>query len=443
MKTIFRFLGLALLMSVFAVAGTTSAFAQDTAATPAGPCESLDAANALYAKVTENYANKDWKVRQIAVDSGEEYLKTYGACANFEAQVNYVKGSLDGWKKGIADQIIREKRAALFARYEPAAKAGNWDETYAAGKQIIDMDPDTALNVIIDLGSVALVEAAKKPPVTKYNEDSVKYARMAIQKLEAGKTTKNFGYRFQYGSKNNAIGWLNYTIGYVTYFGQNNKKEGLSYIYKATQNEATKNLPQVYSVIGDYYRDEVARLGEEIKGKAPGPDGRDTDETKALIAQLKAYAERAIDAYARAQNSVDLNKEPGLKSYKEALGAQVETLYKVRFQKVDGLSAFVNTQLAKPLPDPTTVPTPIVEVEPEAAPAPATTGTPASSTGVKPGTPGTVKPTTAPATNGTKPATAPAPTTKKPVSVKGTTTGTTTAVKAAVKKPVVKKKGTR
>jgi hypothetical protein len=469
MKTIFRFLGLAVLMSGFAVAGVTSAFAQDPAATPApaGPCENLDAANALYAKVTDNYAHKDWKVRQIAVDSGEEYLKIYGACAPFEAQVNYIKGALDGWKKSIEAQKIAERRKELLSRFDPAVPAGNWDVAYATGKEIVAIDPETAFNQILVMGSIGLDETLKNPRVTKYNDDTLKFAKMAIEKLNAGKTSKTFGYdKFAYGvktkpedkevnpalSKENALGWMNYTIGAILYFDKNNKKEALSYLYKAAQaNSQTQKLPQIYGILGDYYFDEVVRLGDEIKKKTEEMQGKEPEEAKALleqtrtlISQQKAYDERGIDAYGRAQKLIPAN-DARQKAYRDGIGSRIETLYKVRFEKVDGLQAFVAAQIAKPLPDPTTVPAPIVEAEPTS---PTTTGTnptavPAAN-GTKPVAPGTVKPVTAPATNGTKPAATPATTTKKPVSVNGTTTGATTAaVKPAAKKPVVKKKGTR
>lgn len=450
MKTIFRFLGLAVLAAVFTVAGGVSIFAQVTpAATPAapaapGPCDNIEAREALEAKVRTNFDNKDYKIRQLAVDAGEEYIKTYGSC---EAQpikdfIVYLNGYLPPTKIWIAAEDKRIKLAALYARFDPAVKAGNWDEVYASGKQILALDPD-GLNQILVMGSIGLDETLKNPRVLKYNDDTLKYARMAIQKLEAGKTTKNFGYdKFAYGSKDNALGWMNYTIGAITYFGQNNKKDALPALYKAIQvNSDTKKLPQVYGIIGDYYFEEVKRLGEDIRVKTLAAGNKDTDETKALIAQLKAYAERGIDAYARAASLVDIVKKPTAKPYKDSLQNQVETLYQLRFQKLDGLKDFVAVQVAKPIPDPTSVPTPIVEVDPaDVPPAPGTTA-PGTNPGTKPVTPA---PGTTPATNGTKPpATAPT-TTRKPVSVNATgDSSTTAAVKPATKKPVVKKKGMR
>jgi len=463
MKTIFRFLGLAVLAVGFTVAGGVSTFAQVTpAATPTaapaapGPCDSIEAREALEAKVRTNFDNKDYKIRQLAVDAGEEYIKTYGSC---EAQpikdfIVYLNGYLPPTKIWIATERKRVELAALFTRFDAAmkndtaTKAGNWDEVYSVGKQILALDPDN-VNILITLGSIGLDETAKTPRNTKYNNDTLNYAKTSIQKLNEGKTSKNFGvFQFAYKTKENALGWLNYTVGYITYFDKGDKKGALPFLYKAAYNGVdTKKIPQVYGILGDFYFDEVKRLGEEIRVKTIAAQNKPTDETNALIAQLKGYAERALDAYGRARSLVPAS-DPRQKTYRDGLSGQIDTIYNLRFQKPEGLNEFVTAQIAKPLPDPTTVPTPIVEVDPaEVPPAPGTT-TPGTNPGTKPvtptPTPGTAKPAATPATNGTKPpATAPT-TTKKPVSVNGTVdSSTTAAAKPAIKKPVVKKKGTR
>ena len=112
MKTIFRFLGLAVLAAVFTVAGGTSIFAQDPPAAPAAtpaPAPArvtiIEAREALEDKGHEQISiTKTDKIRQLAVDAGEEYIKTYGAC---EAQpikdyITYLNGYLPPTKKWIA-----------------------------------------------------------------------------------------------------------------------------------------------------------------------------------------------------------------------------------------------------------------------------------------------------------------------------------------------------
>ena len=120
-------------------------------------------------------------------------------------------------------------------------------------------------------------------------------------------------FQFAYKTKENALGWLNYTIGYITYFDKGDKKGALPFLYKAAYNGVdTKKLPQIYGILGDFYFDEVKRLGEEIRVKTVAANAAATPEaktaliaeTKVLIAQLKGYAERALDAYGRAKSLV-------------------------------------------------------------------------------------------------------------------------------------------
>lgn len=464
MRTIFRFLGLAILASVFTVAGGMSVFAQNPPATPAATpapvpaaCENPDAGTALYEKVRLNYAGKTWQERQIAVDAGEEYLKTYAACEWAKDQITYLNSYIGPAKEWITKAKRSDELKKLFPQFDASLKASKWDDSYTFGKQILALDPEN-LDIMITMGSIGLDETAKNPRVTKYNNDTLNYAKSSLQKIAEGKASlKNWGVlQFAYKGKENAVGWLNYTIGYITYFDKGDKKGALPFLYKAAYNGVdTKKLPQIYGILGDFYFDEVKRLGEEIRVKTLAANGAAAEakpaliaETKVLIAQLKGYAERALDAYGRAKSLVPVS-DKRQDAYRAGLSGQIDTIYNLRFDKPDGLNEFVAAQIAKPLPDPTTVPAPIVEADPADVP-PATPGTttPGTNPGTKPVTPATngTKPAVTPAANGTKPpATAPT-TTKKPVSVNGTASPSTTATakaKPVTKKPVVKKKGTR
>lgn len=401
----------------FTIASGTSLFAQDPAPSPAGPCDNVEAREAKEKVVRENF-DKSMDRRKIAVAAGEEYIKTYGSC---EAQaikdfIDYLNGYIPPQKIAIAKWEHDEKVKALFTRFDSGVKASNWDDAYAAGKELLSFDPDNPnlLNIVLAMGSIAYDEIGKKPPNNKYNEDTIKYAKMAIQMINEGKTSKNFGaLQFAYQNKENAIGAMNWTISYVTYSGMGNKKDALPYLYQTSKLTWDKKPSQVYSFIGDYYYEEAKRLGDEIKTKTIAAGNKDTDETKALIAQQKAYAERGIDAYARARQITTDAK------YKTDLTASIESLYNVRFHKTDGSSEFVTDQLKKPFPDPSNIPAPIVEADAD----PAAPGSTTAST-----LPAAPDPTKAPPTT--------PGVTKKPAPVKGAS-----PARPAAKKPVAKKKG--
>jgi hypothetical protein len=262
---------------------------------------------------------------------------------------------------------------------------------------------------------------------------------MVIQKIEAGKpsATGDYGvYSYNYKStdpkitsKDNTLGWMNYTIGYIMYYRQNQKKDALPYLYKATQiNAATKTNPEPYRIIGSWYVDEIKRLDDDRIAKVKAAGDKDTDETKNLLAMEKGYADRAIDAYSRAYKLA--SSDPKDKAYKDSLLTVAKQIYDFRYNKdMSGFDAYLAGVTNKPFTDPTTAVVPVVEETPTTAtttPSTATTmtnTTAAPSTATRP----TVVPTTASTTSTTKTTTA-------------TTTTKTTTAKAPAKKVVAKKK---
>ncbi len=425
MKSVFRFLGLGVLAATFTAAGAGDALAQTA-------CEDTDAKQATYKKFTDNF-DKAIPQRKTAVEAAKEYIEKYGACKDDEAQVTYLKGYIPPTEELIRKFEAEQGMNALYTRFNNSLGAGNWDEVYASGKEVLakEKDPETLLNVTILLGSIGLDESIKNND--KFNADTVRYAQEAIQKIESGVTSKDYGAAFKGkgyvyktpkfpDTKSNALGWLNYTVGYIKYFREKDKKAALPFLYKATQyNSATKGFSDPYAAIGQYYLDEIVRLDAERKAKAV--DNKETDETKAIYALQKGYADRGIDALARAYKLIGTT--PAEKAYRDSIYAKLKGTYEFRNNgKADGMDAAIASIPAKPMPNPTTEVTPVVEV------APATTTTSSANTSSMT----TPAAATIPVSNTTaaKPAAA---ATSKATAVK------TTA--PAAKKPAPKKKGTR
>ena len=409
-------------MAAIMIVGAVAIFGQD-------PCEDVAGKAALDDKFRTNYGSKGITERKAAVDAGKQYIEKYGSCADSKDFVDYLKSYLPGMEKKIKDDEEKIRFNRLLTQFDAGMKAKNWDEVYAAGKQILAEKPDDFRQVELVLGSIGLDETAKTPRVTKWNEDTLKYAKLSIQDLEANKTFKTYGVSikdgadFVYKNKDDALGWMNYTIGYIYFFDKNNKKEGLSYLYKSSQlNSDTKTNPIVFQSIGSYYFDEVRRLALEVDALAKLQDPKDTEEVakqkvdviKAKVAMVNGTAEAAIDAYARAYKLAD--PTPKGKVYKDSLYKTLQDLYNVRFGKTEGLDAWIANTTAKPIPNPSNPVVPISDPEPTA---PATTSTTPPAT-VKPVPPTAIKPV--------------APATTKPVTV--------TKPQAVVKKPVKKKRTT-
>ena len=475
MKTIFRNLGLGILMAGCLAFTGSRAFAQDAPA--ADVCKDVEGQQALYKQFTDNIVKgATLEQRGIAVKAGEDYVQKYGACPESKDIVAYMNTNLPKMKEGIAkskqdiiDQQAADANQKLLNRFDTAVKgtnnAANPSETYAAGKDIVALNNDFQLDVLLVLGSVGFDQASAATPVDTYNNDTIEYAKAAIQKLEANtpSKTKNYGvYGYSYKTdklangqpnpngyadgRNNALGAMNYNIGYILYFrqGKDNpakKKEALPYLYKATQyNSYTKKNPSVYQAIGASYLDEAIRVDKERAAKLAANGNKDNDETLAMVGEQKGYADRAIDAYSRAYKLAKANPKTG-KDYTDNLYAKLTDLYKFRYDgDTKGIDAFVAKVDATPFPDPTTPITP-VKIEPTA---PTTTSTtdPTKPATTPPATTPPTKPGTKPAaTTPTKPATTPTTGATKPAGTSNV--DATTDGKAPVKKVVPKKKGTR
>lgn len=360
----------------------TGAFAQDP---PADPCANIDAATALYDKFTASYNKKTSAEKKVALDAGKEFLEKYGACESWKDQVAFVKPWVPKLETLVPALIISEKLDPLYKRFDDGVKAKKWDEVYAAGKEIYAVLPNGSLDQLIPMGMIGLIESSAKPPNNKYNDDSIRFAKIAIDKLNAGEASTNgkFGvYQLAYLTKENSISELSFATAQITY-NKGDKKNAVAQFYKVTQMPGSKkNFAPVFTAIGDFYVAEAEPIGKEIAEKIKTIQKPETpeeekvklnEEVKAKVALFNGYMERAMDAFGRAWSNV--KDEPATKVYKDGLLKEVQRLYKLRFEKEDGVNQWITAAIAKPLPDPSSAVQPIADE-------PTTTTTTGTGTGV-------------------------------------------------------------
>jgi len=364
MKNFLRSLMFGLLVLTITSVAVVPALAQD---------DDLAEKTALYEKYTSNY-NGTVEQMKIALEAGKEYVKKYGANAEDKPQVDFIKGDIPRLEQAI--EIDRKRKIAaaeaatknaLYSRFDASVKGSNWTETYKAGREILAEEPNL-LDVILVLGSIGLDESQKNPPVTTFNADTVQFANLAISKMNSGVSSDNYGaYQFAYKNKDfsdgksNALGWMNYTIGYIMYYRMNKKDEAIPYLYKATQyNSGTKKTPAIYATIGDEYFSTVVKMQDEREKWDKTVEGYG-DKVKASVAKEKAYVDRAIDAYARAYGLVRDNPKTSA-TYKSNILKVLTDLYDFRYQKpemktIGKINADVTSISSTPMPNPETTPT--------------------------------------------------------------------------------------
>ncbi len=429
MKNTLSFLVLVMMLVGFNAISTTSIFAQATA----------EECTPIYDKYIANRKGPELEKFKLAVTTAKEYLEKCSTLPDNEAVNTYVTKDIPKLEVKIADL---EFDLNVFKPFNASVPAKDWAKAFNLGKKIIDKNPED-VDVPLILASIGFDNAFANPPVDTFNAETINMAKLALQKMEQGKPsgTSNFGaFAYVYKTKDcadgktNATGWMNYTIGYIMFNRMNQKKDGLSYLYKATQFGCeTKNDWGIYRAIGSWYVDETAAMEKTRQEKITAAAGQETDETKAMYALQKGFTERAIDAYSRAYKIAAA--APNGKGKKDSDGYynRLKSLYTFRFDGTNptGLDKFIADQVAKPFPNPATPVTPVVEVAPA-------TGTNSSMP--------TMNTTDAPSMTDTRPRTAPTTTTAAKTTTTTTSTAATTtapAKKAPAKKPAPKKKGTR
>lgn len=345
---------------VFIAVAAGAGFAQDA-------CEDYDGQAALYEKFNKAYSSKDINVKKTSIDIGKQFLEKYGSCPSAEDTANWLKTNLPLIERSNQEIFDREWLKVRFAKFDNGVNTQKYADAYSAGAEILTKQPDN-LNIIVPLGAIGLYESRNKNDV--YNADTLRYAKMAIDKINSGVTSDKYGvFQFQYDTKENALSEMNYSIAFLTY--NTNKKEGVEGFYKVSQMPGkNKTNPVIFEAIGAYYFDEVATIADKVKSLIAEQQALTSVEEKEAkdktiketIALLNAYAERSMDAYGRARALVTKSDADSMK-YKDSLTGKIKTLYKVRFEKEDGMDNYIASAIKKPMPDPAQPVQPVVEAE--------------------------------------------------------------------------------
>jgi len=421
MKSFFRNITFAAMLSVLGIASVAQT---TTTPAPAAGCD-LTAINALDVKIRDLQKGKDLESRRQLIEVSKQYLAKFKDCKTEEAVLlDYLGKKVPEWETNLGDVVQKQEMAVLEKPFLAAVSAKNWDQAYVTGQALIAKFPEKKRSTLLVLGSIGLDETAKTPRNTKYNDDTVRYAKMAIADLEANKTFDAFGTKdLGYPNKEDALGWMNWTVGYILLFDKKQPKEAMPYLYKATQvNSSTKENNLVYAALGDAALDEYNKINTEIDAfrrtqSASDPDDvkqQKIDALKAKSALSLGAAERVLDYYARAYTIAKKQNKPNA----PGLYKLIQDLYQRRFENMNGIDAWISARTAQPVPNPSTQVQPAVDAAPVAV-VPAPTTTPVTTTPEKPVT--TVKQDTTtvkPAAPAAKPVATPGTKPAKPASSK-------------------------
>lgn len=287
-----------------------------------------------------------------AISVGKEIIEKYQKHTESIEVIKWVKQDVAKIEK--EDYICQRN-----SRYDKSYKAKNWDEFFAVSKEIIEKESDQGLGLDVMLTLVSV--GYNMTTVFKfdaYNVDTFNFAKKAIQQLESGtkSTTGKFGVFEPFNTKESALSWMNYIIGWQMFYKMNQKKEALTYLYKSTQiSNEKKNDSAIYINIGTYYFDEAVRLDGEYRTKRAANNNEENDEAKALLALARGTADRAIDAFGRAYKITVESKSQN--NVIDTIKKTLDDLYRFRFNippdvKPEGVEIYFEKLISQPMPDP-------------------------------------------------------------------------------------------
>jgi len=317
-------------------------------------CQSNDDCMAVYNKFLDNRKGPEIAKLQTAVNAGHEYLSK---CSMLEggAQIrDYISKSLPNVEANLD-----------FENLKVAVDAKDVEKSFAFGKKVLARSPDN-VDVMLALVRVGHYSTLGLSPSDKYNEDILRYAKTALEKLQdGGVSTTYFKTASCSDGRINAIGWMNYVIGDIMLYRLKDKKAALPYLYKSTQTGcATLTKSNTYQLIAASYYDDYQRLETDRLAKAKAAGDKDTDETRALFALEMAYVDRMMDASGRAYNHA--NSDANVDSAaKEDLLAKAKEYYAARHDNNSaGFDEWLKGLSSTPFPDPMSTVTPIVPSAP-------------------------------------------------------------------------------
>lgn len=380
MKKFFSLFAAGAVALLFVSALSAPAFAQDEECTQ-------ETKQKIYDRFTSNYTG-NLDQQKVALDAAKDFIKLCGSDENSAQQVEYLKNTGIPWVEGEIEKKLKaleqkkkeQAEQQRLAKFDQAYRANNWEEAFAAGEAILKEAP-VKQNINLDLrivlasrGSVLAEEGN-----TKFVNETLKHAQDALSRIAAGEesTTKNWGaYDFEFKTKDNALGWLNYGIGSIKYNVQGKQAEGVKFFYEATQHKSgAKDLLPLYVTLGDWYRIKAGELGQErakldLTEAAGEMQKANIDKALEIVSKEKAYAERAMDAYARAYNLA--KSKNASEEVKTGLYNTIKSLFAFRYdgetqaemRSDASINSFVNTVASNALPNPANEPAPVVDKKP-------------------------------------------------------------------------------
>ena len=149
MKTIFRYTNVGLLLAVILTLGAVAGFAQ----TPCEDAELGTSSDAIRQGFT-TYATASLEDKKKTINAGKTFLEKYGACEKAKDLTDYLKQYLPGLEESLTKASKDAAEKVLTDKFNNGLKTKNYDDAYAAGRELLTTNPDKFRPALLALGSI-------------------------------------------------------------------------------------------------------------------------------------------------------------------------------------------------------------------------------------------------------------------------------------------------
>ncbi|MEP6848603.1 MAG: hypothetical protein ABI999_07090 [Acidobacteriota bacterium] len=326
---------------------------------------SNDECTTVYNAFLANRKSPEIEKLQAAIASGKEYLDKCSTLEEGEKVKDYVSRQVPLLQDAVQDQMN-------YKGLDAALKARDVHQTFTYGKKVLEKHPEN-LEVILAVASAGYSSTHAANPTDKYNDETIRLAKLAISKLDDPAKAAEADY-FKTDKcpdgRTNAVGSMNLAIGNITWSRLKDKKAALPYLYKSLQTGcSTKALPETYQKIGAAYREEFQKLEDDRQAKIKAAEGKETEESGKILALEMGYLDRMLDTYGRAYKA-ETDSGYGADD-REHLLSDLKSLYGGRHEDdMSGFDAWLKGMGTDQLPDPTSTVAPVAAPSPTASPKP-------------------------------------------------------------------------
>jgi hypothetical protein len=280
----------------------------------------------LYTRFAENKKVPSSDRQRLAYEDAKDYVRRFGN--DVDPHLAEVRRFVTEYERVMKNYVVHEAYAAK-----------KYAKTFEIGRATLKKEPGNfyVLATLVEAG----YDSAQSGDAT-LNEETIGYARQAIDIVDAGKLT-TFA---PFANVEDAVGFLNFALGW--FLRTQSPVEAAQALTEAARSGSRfKDDPLTYNLLGiailkGEYAQVAADYNTKFGNKPPSP------EQQAMWERIAKLGDRVIDAYARA---VALSTRPDQAEAKAKMLAQLTSLYKSFHNNSDaGLNDLIATVLTKPLP---------------------------------------------------------------------------------------------